>query len=116
LRTLMANENLGDRWRYIAFKIEGGAKVARNDFLGAMIAASRSTPLANSFRITVFEGDFGILKVPHMLKDDAIKVLNSVDSVKGVACKVVSLKTSGTIRTLKEKYKEHIAGPVDMSE
>jgi hypothetical protein len=52
----MANENLGDRWRYIAFKIEGGAKVARNDFLGAMIAASRSTPLANSFRITVFEG------------------------------------------------------------
>jgi RNase P/RNase MRP subunit POP5 len=51
-----------------------------------------------------------------MLKDDAIKVLNSVDSVKGVTCKVVSLKTSGTIRTLKEKYKEHIADPVDIAE
>jgi len=112
----MANENLGERWRYIAFRIEGGTKVPRSDFLGAMIAASRGTSLANSFRITVFEGDFGILKVPHTLKDDAIKVLNSVDSVRGVACKVVSLKTSGTIRTLKEKYKEHIGDSLNIVE
>jgi RNase P/RNase MRP subunit POP5 len=112
----MVNVNLRERWRYIAFKIEGGAKVARNDFLGALISTSRGTPLANSFRITVFEGDFGILKVPHKLKDEAIKVLHSVDSVKGAACKVATLKTSGTIRTLKEKYKEHIADPLDKAE
>jgi len=112
----MANENLGERWRYIAFKIEGAAKVARNDFLGALISASKGTPLANSFRITVFEGDFGILKVPHKLKDGAIEVLQSVDSVRGAACKVVTLKTSGTIRTLKEKYKAYIADPKDIAE
>ncbi len=112
----MSDETLGERWRYIAFKISSGTKVARNDFLGAMIAASKSTPLANSFRITVFEGDFGILKVPHILKEDAIKVLNSIDSIKGTSCKVESLKTSGTIRTLKEKYKEQVGGALDISE
>ena len=112
----MVNVNLRERWRYIAFKIEGGTKVARNDFLGALISASKGTPLANSFRITVFEGDFGILKVPHKLKDDAIKVLQSVESVKGATCKVVTLKTSGTILTLKEKYKGNIADPLDITE
>jgi len=112
----MANANPRSRWRYIAFKIEGCAKVARSDFHGAVISASRGTPLDNSFRITVFEGDFGILKVPHTLKDDAIKVLHSVDAVKSSGCKVVPLKTSGTIKTLKEKYKKNIEHPLDMSE
>ena len=112
----MATENLRERWRYIAFRIESDAEVARNDFLGAMISASKSTPLANSFRITVFEGGFGILKVPHTLKDEAIRVLRSVDSVKGSACKVVSLKTSGTIRTLKEKYRDQVRGALDSFE
>ena len=112
----MANVNLRARWRYIAFRIEGGAKVARNDFLGALMSASRGTPLANSFRITVFEGDFGILKVPHTLKDDAITVLRSIDDVKGADRKVVPLKTSGTIRTLKEKYRKSIGRPLEISE
>ena len=112
----MATENLGERWRYIAFSIEGGTKVARNDFLQALISASRNTPLSNSFRITVFEGDFGILKVPHLLKDEAIRVLQTVDSVFGTPCKVVTLKTSGTIRTLKEKYKGRIANRMDIVE
>jgi len=112
----MANESLRERWRYIAFKVESGTKVARNDFLGAMISASKATPLANSFRITVFEGDFGILKVPHTLKDEAIKVLNSIESIKGASCKVESLKTSGTIHTLKEKYKEQVEGALNITE
>ena len=112
----MASENRGERWRYIAFSIEGGTKVTRSDFLEALISASRGTPLSNSFRITVFEGDFGILKVPHTLKDAAIKVLQSVNSVVGVPCKVVTLKTSGTILTLKEKYRERIAGRMGIVE
>lgn len=112
----MANENLGERWRYIAFAIEGDAKVLRRDFLGALMLASKDTPVANSFRITVFEGDFGILKVPHYLKDDAIKMLRSVDAVKGASCRVETLKTSGTIRTLKEKYKERISNSHEIVE
>ena len=72
--------------------------------------------MANSFRITVFEDGFGILKVPHILKDEAIRLLASVESVKGDKCKVITLKTSGTILTLKEKYKKQIRGADDRSE
>ncbi len=102
----------GEKYRYIAFKIEGGPSFARNDFLSALLRDSRGTDLGDSFRITVFEGDFGILKVPHKLKEPALLVLSSMTSVAGVPCRVVTLKTSGTIRTLKEKYSEFI-GPED---
>ena len=100
----------GEKCRYIAFKIESGSSFPRNDFLSALLRESRGTALGDSFRITVFEGTFGILKVPHKLKEPAISVLSSMTSVAGVPCKVVPLKTSGTIRTLKEKYSEFI-GP-----
>lgn len=100
----------GEKYRYIAFKIEGGSSFARNDFLSALLRESRGTELDDAFRITVFEGDFGILKVPHKLKDPAISVLSAMTSVAGAPCKVVTLKTSGTIRTLKQKYSEFI-GP-----
>lgn len=101
----------GEKWRYIAFKIEGEATFARNDFLGALLRRSRGTALGDTFRITVFDRNFGILKVPHRLKDDAIEVLGSVDEVRGVPCRVDTLRTSGTIRKLKEKYKEHMVEP-----
>ncbi len=104
----MPRKNPGERWRYVAFSIEGETPFTRNDFLGSLLRVSKGTPLQDSFRITVFEGDFGILKVPHRLKDESITVLTSMDSVKGTPCKVVTLKTSGTIKTLKQKYADRI--------
>jgi RNase P/RNase MRP subunit POP5 len=104
----MPRKKPGERWRYIAFSIEGGTPFTRNDFLGSLLHASKGTPLQDSFRITVFEGDFGILKVPHRLKDESMAVLTSMDSVRGAHCKVVTLKTSGTIKTLKQKYADRI--------
>ena len=104
----MPSKAPGERWRYIAFSIEGGHVFARNDFLDSLMRFSRSTPLQNSFRITVFESNFGILKVPHTLKDDAIQVLSKVDRIGQVSCEVRTLKTSGTIKTLKDKYRDRI--------
>jgi RNase P/RNase MRP subunit POP5 len=106
----MAKKTPRERWRYIAFTIEGGTPFARNDFLGSFLHAVKGSPLYDAFRITVFEGDFGIIKVRHTFKDEAIRALSALDSVKGRPCKVVTLKTSGTIKTLKEKYHEHIPG------
>ncbi len=100
----MPKKRPGERWRYIAFKIDGAESLSRNDFLDAMLFTSRKSPLGDSFRITVFENNFGILKVPHRLKDEAIKVLGSVDSIRGSPSKVTTLRTSGTIKTLKTKY------------
>jgi RNase P/RNase MRP subunit POP5 len=106
----MPRKDPGEKWRYIAFKIGDGTRFARNEFLHALLGWSRPTRLGSSFRITVFSGDFGILKVPHTLKDEAVRVLNSLDNVSGIPCKVTTLKTSGTIRTLKEKYKDMVVG------
>jgi len=94
----------GERWRYIAFRIEAPERFTRNEFLGALLSVSRRRRLGDSFRITVFEDDLGILKVPHYLKDEGIDALAAVDSIEGVPCRVKTLKTSGTIKTLKEKY------------
>jgi RNase P/RNase MRP subunit POP5 len=100
----MPKKSPGERWRYIAFKIDGAESFSRSDFLDAMLYTSRRSRVGDSFRITVFENNFGILKVPHRLKDEAIKVLGSVDSIRGSPSRVTTLKTSGTIKTLKLKY------------
>lgn len=96
------------RWRYIAFRVDGAQSFPRNDFLGALLHKSRGTALQDNFRITVYEKSFGILKVPHRFKEEAIETLSALDSVRGVPCKVTTLKTSGTIKTLKTKYKSFI--------
>ncbi len=98
-----------ERWRYIAFAIEGETPFARNDFLDSFLRATKGTHVHDAFRITVFEGDFGIIKVRHLYKEDAIRALSALSSVNGMPCKVATLKTSGTIKTLKEKYKDRIA-------
>lgn len=100
----------GERYRYIAFEVIGGPQFARGDLLHSLIVASRGTPVSESFRITVYENNFGILKVPHTLKEQAIHLLEGVTSVRGVPCRVAPLKTSGTIKTLKEKYERRIVG------
>ncbi len=94
----------GERWRYIAFRVTEGGPFARNDFLSSLIHMARGTPMDGGFRITVYEPEVAILKVPHTLKDDAIALLASVDRVAGRACRVETLRTSGTIKTLKDRY------------
>ncbi|MCU0859732.1 MAG: Rpp14/Pop5 family protein [Thermoplasmata archaeon] len=100
----MPKKQPGEKYRYIAFRVDADVPPARNDFLSSLLSRSRGTSLGDRFRITVFEPEVGILKVPHRLKDDAIEVLASVDSVRGRPCRVTTLRTSGTIKTLKEKY------------
>ncbi|HIH01876.1 TPA: hypothetical protein HA259_07390, partial [Thermoplasmata archaeon] len=92
------------KWRYVAFRVYAGGQMSRRDLVGALLDRGRSTPLGDSFRLTVFERGIGILKVPHTMKDHAIELLRAVDSVRGMPCRLDPLRTSGTIRTLKEKY------------
>jgi RNase P/RNase MRP subunit POP5 len=100
----MSGRAVRPRWRYIAFTVECRLQVRRNDFLSAFISSARGTGLEESFRITVFEPAVGILKVPHRDKDLAVGLLNSMKDIRGEPCTVTTLKTSGTIKTLKEKY------------
>lgn len=92
------------KWRYIAFSVDAERPISRRDLVGALLEAGRGSPLGDSFRLTVFERGIGILRVPHIRKDDAIALIGSVSSVRSVPCTLVSLKTSGTIRKLKDMY------------
>ncbi len=112
----MPKRNPGERWRYIAFAIESDCVVERGDFLNALMNAARGTPLGGSFRITVFEDNFGILKVPHTLKDEAIIVLRSVNRTHEAECSVETLRTSGTIKTLKDKYRGRLGNSMNRRE
>jgi len=104
----MAVKAAEGRWRYIAFRVEGERTPNRGEFLSALLAMSRRSRLGDDFRITVYDNGLGILKVPHTLKDDAIEVLRAVSQAGGTAVKVTTLKTSGTIRTLKERYRSQL--------
>ncbi|UCE91274.1 MAG: hypothetical protein JSV90_07645 [Methanobacteriota archaeon] len=92
------------KWRYIAFSIEADEPVTRRDLVGALLEAGRGSPVGDSFRLTVFERGIGILRVPHIRKDDAIALIRSISSVRGMRCDLRTLKTSGTIRKLKGIY------------
>ena len=100
----MSGKAARGKWRYIAFSVDADAPVTRRDLVGALLEEGRRSPLGDSFRLTVFERGIGIIRVPHLRKDDAIAVLRSISSVRGVPCRLESLKTSGTIRKLKEQY------------
>ena len=104
----MPKREPGTRWRYIAFKIDGQRTFRRDEFLDSLVDHSRGTRLFGSFRITVFGGNFGILKVPHFLKDEAIGILTALKSIGKERCSVATLRSSGTIKTLKTKYRVYI--------
>ena len=48
----MPKRNPGERWRYIAFRVEGGKSFTRSDFLNALLQKSRQRALDDAFRIT----------------------------------------------------------------
>lgn len=98
------------RWRYIAFRVEAEDMPGRGELLSAILDAARRSSLGGSLRMTVYEDGIGIVKVPHTMKETAIDLLNSLESAGGRPIKVVSLKTSGTIRSLKRRYRA-VLGP-----
>ena len=101
----MAVKATEGRWRYIAFRVEAEDMPGRGELLSAILDASRRSGLGGSLRMTVYEDGLGILKVPHRMKESAIEVLNSVEAAGGRPVKLVPLKTSGTIRSLKRRYR-----------
>jgi RNase P/RNase MRP subunit POP5 len=92
------------KWRYIAFRVDASRQITRRDLVGTLLEKGRGSPLGDSFRLTVYERGIGMLRVPHKMKDHAIEVLRSVESVRGVECTLTTLRTSGTIRKLKHEF------------
>lgn len=108
------------RKRYIVFRVEpegettseaqAPIEISRGPMIGAIrwsVKANTKSPIT-SYWLTVFENDYGILRCPHIEKEDAIRVLTAIRWIwqddRRVEVKITTLGTSGTIKRAREKY------------
>lgn len=97
---MVVKEKVG-RKRYILFRLES-ATISRKEFARALekcIEGSMSGEGMEGLRLILLNGGKGILMCPHSRKDNVIAVLNGMQSA---GMKVQTIRTSGTIRKLKE--------------
>jgi ribonuclease P/MRP protein subunit POP5 len=86
------------RYRYIAFRIEGPRPFRREEVLAALHA------LPDPLWLVGFEDPKGLVRCVHLRKDVTIEALRQLASIAGLAVRVTTLGTSGTIRRATEKY------------
>jgi RNase P/RNase MRP subunit POP5 len=93
------------RTRYIGFLLESARRVGRDEVTRELADESRQRGVSHPFQLTVFDGGRGILKVPHVRKNDFIAILSSLRAVgrDRVPVQVRTVVTSGTICTVKER-------------
>ena len=80
------------RKRYISFRID--RELNRKQMIMHLNRIGRNAGI--ELRLTVFEGDRGIVLVSHREKDRAIDAMNSYSDLK-----IMTVKTSGTIKKAK---------------
>lgn len=88
------------RKRYIVFVVRG-RRIGRKKMIEIINRKGREYGVRMT--LTVFEDNFGIILVSHLLKERAIKAMNFEDD--GMVIK--TLKTSGTIKKAKKIMKKH---------
>ncbi len=86
------------RYRYIAFRVEGPRPFTREEVLQALHA------LPEPLWLVDFQDPKGLARCTHLKKDATIAALRQLASVGGLAVRVVTLGTSGTIRAATDKY------------
>ena len=96
----MVKERTG-RVRYILFQVTGGRASRRQLNERLKVIGSSHIP-----HLTVYDGGYGIVKCRHNQKDDVIAFLQSLDWVghESNKIKIETIKTSGTIKTLKTYF------------
>ncbi len=86
------------RYRYVAFRVEGPRPFTRDEVLEALHA------LPEHLWLVDFEDPRGLARCPHLKKEETIAALRRLAAIGGVAVRVTTLGTSGTIRAATEKY------------
>ncbi len=105
---MTVKDKIGRR-RYIAFRIETHSTrfFSRDDVISALHrSVSGMQERIRTPHLTIFDAarGIGVVRVKHTEKEKAIELLNSVKSIGGREIKMVTLRTSGTIKTLRERY------------
>lgn len=96
------------RKRYIVFEISAPRTVSRSEFIYAIRDREKSNEYQEGIKpwLTVFDNNQGILRCAHTKKDEAMKLLCSIKAIgrEKMPVKVITLGTSGTIKTAKKRY------------
>lgn len=101
----MAVREKAGRKRYILFKLEP-ANLSRKEFmkaLGRCVESSIPEAGMEGLRLILLNRGTGILLCQHTRKEEMIAVLNNMHNV---GINVQTLRTSGTIRKLKEAIEQ----------
>lgn len=92
------------RFRYIAFRIDGGKDLQTGEVIRALSEASQNHPQEARPRLIHFRDGEGIVRVSHLHRDAAVPLLRSLRTVGEREVRVFTLGTSGTIRKAIGKY------------
>ena len=102
---MTVREKAGRR-RFIAFHVEGREELYMGQVISAFNRETERRKLDRSrmrFRVIFFENPFVIVRCSHVFKDHVIDLINSME-FKGR--KARTLKTSGTLKTLRVWFRE----------
>lgn len=89
------------RKRYILF--ETNEEIKMEDFIKEIRKFKEINPW-----VIYLKNKIGILRVRHLFKEKAINILNSMNKINGKDIKIRTIKTSGTIKSLREYLNERI--------
>jgi RNase P/RNase MRP subunit POP5 len=95
---VVVKDRVGRR-RYIVFEVHGG-EVEWSDLVDALREAKKR---GLNLYLIAFDGRYGIVRCPHLQKEDAIDYLRSIRNLGGSSVEVSTHLTSGTIKAARRK-------------
>ncbi|HUV24895.1 MAG TPA: hypothetical protein VMW26_05660 [Methanomassiliicoccales archaeon] len=90
------------RRRYIAFALTQGGPITKSGLITLIREATREQGIEEP-RVIQFDGEMGIVRCAHILKDQTVEILGSLGE-RRQGIEVKTLSTSGTLRKLREQY------------
>lgn len=90
------------RRRYIAFSLTQGGPITKSGLISMLRESCRERGIVEP-RLIQFDGEKGIVRCPHTLKDETIEVLCSVGGGEG-GIEIRTISTSGTLKKLRDEH------------
>ena len=99
------------RHRYIYFIVESKGKqinIEKSEIINEIKQQCKNLFNKNcesmGIRLIIFNGKIGIVKCNHTEKENIINILRSIKKISSYDIEIITIGTSGTIKTLIKKY------------
>lgn len=90
------------RKRYIAFEVVSEEKIDRKELIAAIHNCSKKLTQRNRLSLMLFQKNKGVVRCQHTLKEETLRLLNSINNIGGKKVQLRTVGTSGTIRKAKK--------------